>query len=59
MDELAKTKSRLKMIEISFEQINNSRNDLIRQLTERELNINNKLRVLDIALDRFRQLESD
>jgi len=59
MDELAKTKSRLKMMEISFEQINNSRNDLIRQLTERELNIDKKLHDLDIVLGRFRQIESD
>jgi len=34
--ECKKLKSRLKMMEIAFEQINNSRNDLIRQLTECE-----------------------
>ena len=38
----AKLKSKLKMMEISFEQINNSRNDLIRQLAEQEL-LNEKL----------------
>lgn len=32
-----KLKSKLKMMEISFEQINNSRNDLINQLAEQEL----------------------
>lgn len=48
MDELQKTKSRLKMMEISFEQINNSRNDLIKQLGEQELinEKNQKLREL-------------
>ncbi len=40
--ELLKTESKLKMIEISFEQINNSRNDLIKQLTEQEL-LNQKI----------------
>lgn len=34
--ECEKLKSRLKMMEIAFEQINNSRNDLIRQLCECE-----------------------
>lgn len=37
-----KLKSKLKMMEISFEQINNSRNDLIRQLAEQE-RLNEKL----------------
>ncbi len=37
-----KLESRLKMMEISFEQINNSRNDLIRQLTECEQALDNK-----------------
>lgn len=36
-EEIAKLKSKLKMMEISFEQINNSRNDLIEQLREQEL----------------------
>lgn len=40
--ELTKTESRLKMMEISFEQINNSRNDLIKQLSEQEI-LNEKL----------------
>ena len=39
---LLKTESKLKMMEISFEQINNSRNDMIKQLTEQEL-LNEKL----------------
>lgn len=39
---LVKTESKLKMMEISFEQVNNSRNDLIKQLTEQEI-INEKL----------------
>jgi len=39
---LIKTLLKLKMMEISFEQVNNSRNDLIKQLTEQEL-INEKL----------------
>ena len=39
---LSKTESKLKMMEISFEQINNSRNDLIKQLTEQEL-LNEKI----------------
>lgn len=34
--ECEKLKTKLKMMEISFEQINNSRNDLIKQLTECE-----------------------
>lgn len=37
-----KLESKLKMMEISFEQINNSRNDLIKQLAEQEL-LNQKL----------------
>ena len=37
-----KLKSKLKMMEISFEQINNSRNDLIKQLGDQEL-LNEKL----------------
>ena len=37
-----KLESRLKMIEISFEQINNSRNYLIEQLTECELALEEK-----------------
>ncbi len=32
-----KLESKLKMMEISFEQINNSRNDLIKQLAEKEI----------------------
>lgn len=39
---IEKLKSKLKMMEISFEQINNSRNDLIKQLTEQE-RLNEKL----------------
>ncbi len=39
---LPKTESKLKQMEISFEQINNSRNDLIRQLGEQE-QLNEKL----------------
>jgi len=39
---LTKTKVKLKMMEISFEQVNNSRNDLIQQLAEQEM-INEKL----------------
>ncbi len=37
-----KDKIKLKMMEISFEQINNSRNDLIKQLSEQE-QLNEKL----------------
>ena len=37
MNELEKTKLKLKMMEISFEQINNSRNDMIKQLAEQEI----------------------
>jgi len=37
-----KLESKLKMMEISFEQINNSRNDLIKQLAEQEI-VNEKL----------------
>jgi len=39
---VSKLESKLKMMEISFEQINNSRNDLIRQLTECEQELENK-----------------
>jgi len=39
---LLKTQVKLKMMEISFEQINNSRNDMIKQLAEQEI-INDKL----------------
>jgi len=39
---LQKTQVKLKMMEISFEQINNSRNDMIKQLAEQEI-INDKL----------------
>jgi len=39
---IRKLQTRLKMIEISFEQINNSRNDLLKQLAEQEL-LNEKL----------------
>jgi len=42
MNEIEKLKSKLKMMEISFELINKSRNDLIKQLAEQEL-INEKL----------------
>jgi len=37
-----KLESKLKMMEISFEQINNSRNDLIKQLADQEL-VNERL----------------
>lgn len=40
--EIDKLKSKLKMMEISFEQINNSRNNLIKQLGEQEI-LNEKL----------------
>ncbi len=39
---IEKLKSKLKMMEISFEQINDSRNDLIKQLAEQEI-VNEKL----------------
>ncbi len=39
MDEIDKVKLKLKMMEISFEQINNSRNDLLRQLGECEFTL--------------------
>lgn len=42
-----KLKSKLKMMEISFEQINNSRNDLIKQLAEQE-------RLNEILLEKLR-----
>ncbi|GEM_PF-6486972 len=42
MKEVEKLKSKLKMMEISFELINKSRNDLIKQLAEQEI-INEKL----------------
>jgi len=42
MNEVEKLKSKLKMMEISFELVNKSRNDLIKQLTEQEI-INEKL----------------
>jgi len=35
--ECKKLRIKLKMMEISFEQINNSRNDMIKQLAEMEL----------------------
>jgi len=37
-----KLESKLKMLEIAFEQINNSRNDLIKQLTECEIELGKK-----------------
>jgi len=37
-----KLESKLKMMEIAFEQINNSRNDLIKQLAECELELEKK-----------------
>jgi len=37
-----KLESKLKMMEISFEQINNSRNDMIRQLAECEVELGKK-----------------
>ena len=42
MNEVEKLKSKLKMMEISFELINKSRNDLIKQLADQEI-INEKL----------------
>ncbi len=42
LNEIKKLKSKLKIMEITFEQINNSRNDLIKQLCEQEL-LNQKL----------------
>jgi len=38
-----KLESKLKMMEIAFEQINNSRNDMIRQLAELELSMKNQV----------------
>ncbi len=46
MNELQKIKLKLKMMEISFEQINNSRNDMIKQLAEQEI-INEKNQKLE------------
>ena len=37
---IVKLERKLKMMEIAFEQINNSRNDLLRQLAECELKLN-------------------
>ena len=37
---IEKLEMKLKMMEIAFEQINNSRNDLLRQLAECELKLN-------------------
>lgn len=39
MNEVDKLKLKLKMMEISFEQINNSRNDLMEQLANREMSL--------------------
>ncbi len=41
-NEIEKLKSKLKMMEISFDLINKSRNDLIKQLADQEI-INEKL----------------
>ena len=38
-----KLELKLKMMEIAFEQINNSRNDMIRQLAEIELSLKNQV----------------
>ena len=49
-----KLKSKLKMMEISFEQINNSRNDLIKQLADSEMSnepLKAKLQKLKEILD--------
>jgi len=42
-DKIQKLESKLKMTEISFEQINNSRNDLIKQLADCEM-LNKRLK---------------
>jgi len=42
-EQIQKLESKLKMMEISFEQINNSRNDLIKQLTDSEM-LNKRLK---------------
>ena len=42
-----KLESKLKMTEISFEQINNSRNDLIKQLTECEVALEKRIQSVD------------
>ena len=39
-NKIVKLERKLKMMEIAFEQINNSRNDLLRQLAECELKLN-------------------
>lgn len=49
LNELEKTKLKLKMMEISFEQINDSRNDMIKQLAKQEIiSENNQRKVRDL-----------
>ncbi len=50
--ELEKLQSKLKMMEISFEQINNSRNDLLKQLGEQEM-LNEKILLIIERLRKF------
>jgi len=59
MNELEKTKSKLKMMEISFEQINNSRNDLIKQLAEQEAITEQITNSVEMRLDMAKTLKDD
>jgi len=43
LEKCEKLELKLKMTEIAFEQINNSRNDLLRQLAEIELSLKNQI----------------
>jgi len=43
LEKCEKLELKLKMMEIAFEQINNSRNDLLRQLAELELSLKNQI----------------
>ena len=49
-DEVEKLRSKLKMMEISFEQINNSRNDLIKELSSAELTLEDLKKLINFKI---------
>ncbi len=62
MDTIEKLQSQKKMLEISFEQTNNSRNDLIKQLGEQELlneTLQNEIKCLKVKADDWSEMNKE
>ncbi len=61
-EKLPKVETKLKMMEISFEQTNNSRNDLIKQLGEQELlneTLQNEIKCLKVKADDWSEMNKE